>query len=103
MFRWATEHDSYFISDLETETRWPDFRAEALAQTKIRSIASFELFTTRDTVGALNLWPSDRLSRQPCASFHPMSWRPVGSPGRCNLATGFSLVLKSLPRPTIFR
>lgn len=55
-FAAATEHDSYFISDLQTETRWPDFRAEALAQTKIRSIASFELFTTRDTVGALNLY-----------------------------------------------
>ncbi|PHV67376.1 GAF and ANTAR domain-containing protein [Williamsia muralis] len=52
----ATEHDSYFISDLHTEERWPAFRSDAMAHTPIRSIASFTLFTTRDTVGALNLY-----------------------------------------------
>ena len=55
----ATEHDSYFINDLQNETRWPDFRVEALEQTRIRSVASFDLFTTRDTVGALNLYSED--------------------------------------------
>lgn len=49
----AIGHDSYFVSNLVTEARWPDFRVEALAQTPIRSIASFELFTTGDSVGAL--------------------------------------------------
>jgi transcriptional regulator with GAF, ATPase, and Fis domain len=52
----ATDHDSYYISDLQVEDRWPLFRADALEQSPIRSIASFQLFTTRNTVGALNLY-----------------------------------------------
>lgn len=52
----AVEHDSYYISHLREETRWPSFRSDALDQTPIQSIAAFQLFTTRDTVGALNLY-----------------------------------------------
>ena len=58
-FAAATEHDSYFISDLRTEQRWPSFQSDAVVQTPIRSIASFTLFTTRDTVGALNLYANE--------------------------------------------
>jgi transcriptional regulator with GAF, ATPase, and Fis domain len=56
----AVEHDSYYISDLQTETRWSKFRADALVQTPIQSIAAFQLFTTKDTVGALNLYSVER-------------------------------------------
>ncbi|WP_030175793.1 MULTISPECIES: GAF and ANTAR domain-containing protein [Actinomycetes] len=52
----AVEHDSYYVSNLHDETRWPLFRADAIEQTPIQSIAAFQLFTTRDTVGALNLY-----------------------------------------------
>jgi transcriptional regulator with GAF, ATPase, and Fis domain len=52
----ATDHDSYYITDLQIEDRWPLFRADALEQSPIRSIASFQLFTTSNTVGALNLY-----------------------------------------------
>lgn len=55
-FAAATEHDSYFISNLVTEDRWPAFRSDALALTPVRSFASFQLFTARDQVGALNLY-----------------------------------------------
>lgn len=55
----ATGHDSYLISDVYTERRWPDFCADAVAQTPIRSIAAFQLFTTRDSVGALNLYAEE--------------------------------------------
>ncbi|MGY3551880.1 GAF and ANTAR domain-containing protein [Williamsia sp. R60] len=52
----AVEHDSYYISNLYGEKRWPRFCADAIEQTPIQSIAAFQLFTTRDAVGALNLY-----------------------------------------------
>ncbi|ETD31581.1 GAF and ANTAR domain-containing protein [Williamsia sp. D3] len=52
----AVEHDSYYISNLYGEERWPRFCADAIEQTPIQSIAAFQLFTTRDAVGALNLY-----------------------------------------------
>lgn len=52
----AVEHDSYYISNLYGERRWPRFCADAIEQTPIQSIAAFQLFTTRDAVGALNLY-----------------------------------------------
>ncbi|PZU01954.1 MAG: hypothetical protein DI630_10240 [Gordonia sp. (in: high G+C Gram-positive bacteria)] len=55
----AVEHDSYYISNLHDETRWPRFCADAIEQTPIQSIAAFQLFTTRDAVGALNLYSDD--------------------------------------------
>lgn len=58
----AVEHESYHVNDLMSETRWPLFCTDALAQTPIRSIAAFQLFTTREAVGALNLY-----SDNPCA------------------------------------
>ena len=55
----AVEHESYHVNDLMDETRWPLFCTDALVQTPIRSIAAFQLFTTRDAVGALNLYSDD--------------------------------------------
>jgi putative methionine-R-sulfoxide reductase with GAF domain len=52
----ATDHDTYVIADLHTETRWPRFCPDAQAHSPIRSIASYQLFTAHDTVGALNLY-----------------------------------------------
>ncbi|PYE13559.1 GAF domain-containing protein [Williamsia limnetica] len=55
----ATDHDSYFIADLHTETRWPRFCSDALSYTPIRAIASYQLFNTHNSVGALNLYAED--------------------------------------------
>lgn len=52
----ATDHDSYFLADLHTETRWPRFCSDARALTPVRSIASYQLFAAHDSVGALNLY-----------------------------------------------
>ncbi|WP_207835350.1 ANTAR domain-containing protein [Williamsia soli] len=48
--------DTFYIPDLYSDSRWPVFRADAAAQTPIRSIAAFGLFTTRDSVAALSLY-----------------------------------------------
>ena len=58
-FAAATEHDTYVIRDLHTDQRWPLFQSDAVIQTPIRSIASFTLYNTRDTVGALNLYADE--------------------------------------------
>lgn len=52
----ATEDETFYISDVASDERWPSFRREALAHTPVKSIAAFQLFTTRHTVGALNLY-----------------------------------------------
>jgi len=44
------------VKDLETETRWPRFRAEALASTPTRSIMGFQLFAGNKTMGSLNVF-----------------------------------------------
>ncbi len=49
------------IEDLETETRWPDYRARALGL-GVRSMLSYRLFVTNDSMGALDMY-----SRQPNA------------------------------------
>lgn len=55
------QHEAIVIDDLETEQRWPDYRARALAL-GVRSMISFRLFVTDDSLGALNMY-----SRQPNA------------------------------------
>lgn len=50
------EHESYLISDLTTESRWPPFSRRAAEETSIRSMLSFRLFVGDDTLGALNLY-----------------------------------------------
>ena len=52
----AWEHHTVHVDDLSTETRWPKYRRAALAETPIRSILSFELFTSDQTLGALNVY-----------------------------------------------
>ena len=38
------------------DTRWPKYRADAIAATPVRSILAFELFTSDQTFGALNVY-----------------------------------------------
>ena len=44
------------VQNLETDTRWPRFRADALASTPTRSIMSFQLFASGKTMGSLNVF-----------------------------------------------
>ncbi|MFA9447187.1 GAF domain-containing protein [Egicoccus sp. AB-alg6-2] len=55
------QHETIVIDDLELEQRWPDYRAKAL-ELGVRSMISFRLFVTDDSLGALNMY-----SRQPNA------------------------------------
>lgn len=52
----ALNQDTYYLANLSADERWPIFRREASAQTSVQSIVSYQLFTTRDAVGALNLY-----------------------------------------------
>lgn len=61
------EHETIVIDDLQTETRWPDYRARAL-ELGVRSMISFRLFVHEDTMGALDFYSAtphayDRTSR----------------------------------------
>lgn len=53
-------HEIYTTGDLETEDRWPDFASRAFAQTGIRSVMGFRLWVEEDTMGALNLYSTQR-------------------------------------------
>jgi transcriptional regulator with GAF, ATPase, and Fis domain len=44
------------VDDLEIDHRWPGYRRDALANTPVRSILSFRLFTSDLTMGALNVY-----------------------------------------------
>lgn len=55
------QHETIVMNDLETETRWPDYRAKVLAM-GVRSMISFRLFVTADSLGALDMY-----SRRPNA------------------------------------
>lgn len=55
------DHRTVVIADLETEERWPNYRARAL-ELGVRSMLSFRLFVTDESLGAL-----DMHSRQPGA------------------------------------
>ena len=58
----ASEHErTVVIDDLDIDQRWPDSRARGL-ELGVRSIRSFRLPVTADSMGAL-----DRFSRQPHA------------------------------------
>lgn len=52
----AWQHKTIHVADLETERRWPKFRAEALASTPVRSIMGFQLFVTGKSMGSLNVF-----------------------------------------------
>jgi len=49
-------HRIVHVDDLQQETRWPRFRAEALTSTPVRSIMGFQLFATGKSMGALSLF-----------------------------------------------
>ncbi|MGY4708490.1 GAF and ANTAR domain-containing protein [Mycolicibacterium sp. CBM1] len=44
------------VDDLETDTRWPKFRTEALLSTPVRSIMGFQMFVTDTSMSALNVF-----------------------------------------------
>jgi GAF domain-containing protein len=50
----AWEHHIIRIDDLAPETRWPHYAQEAMAETPIRSVLSFELSVTSNSLSALN-------------------------------------------------
>jgi len=52
----AWEHHTIRIDDLESDTRWPRYRREALSRTPIRSVLSFRLFANKQKAGAFNLY-----------------------------------------------
>lgn len=52
----AWDHHTVHVADLSMETRWPKYRADAIAATPVRSILAFELFTSDQTFGALNVY-----------------------------------------------
>lgn len=61
------QHDTVLMADLETEERWPDYRARVL-ELGVRSMLSLRLFITEDSMGALDMysrWPNafDRRSQ----------------------------------------
>ncbi len=52
----AWQQHTVRISDVSTETRWPAFCREALQATPVRSAQSFQLFSNRASMGALNFY-----------------------------------------------
>jgi GAF domain-containing protein len=44
------------VEDLEKDARWPKYRADALAETPIRSVLSLPLFADQLSMGALNFY-----------------------------------------------
>ncbi len=53
------DHHTIRIDDLATDTRWPAYQHDAVARTPIRSILSFELFSSRTSMGALSVYSSE--------------------------------------------
>ena len=53
------DHHTIRIDDLATDTRWPAYQHDAVARTSIRSVLSFELFTSRKSMGALSVYSSE--------------------------------------------
>jgi transcriptional regulator with GAF, ATPase, and Fis domain len=52
----AWEQHMIRIDDISQEQRWPSYCRDALQQTPIRSILSFQLFGDHHTMGALNFY-----------------------------------------------
>ena len=52
----AWEKQTFHISDLENDFRWPKYRKDALAETPIRSVMAFQLFIADRVMGALNVY-----------------------------------------------
>lgn len=52
----AWHNKTVHVEDLENDTRWPSFRAEALSSTPVRSIMGFHLCVTGRSMGSLNVF-----------------------------------------------
>ena len=52
----AVEHCSVRVGDLRAEQRWPGYRRDALDETPVRSLLSFDLFSDRTTDSALTFY-----------------------------------------------
>jgi ANTAR domain/GAF domain len=52
----AWEQHVMRIDDMTEEKRWPGFTRDALSHTAVRSVVSFQLFKTRNDMGALNFY-----------------------------------------------
>ncbi len=50
------QHHTVRVDDLNTETRWPKYQRDALAQTPIRSVLSYALSANHHALGALNFY-----------------------------------------------
>jgi transcriptional regulator with GAF, ATPase, and Fis domain len=49
-------HHTVRVDDLDTDTRWPNYQRDALAQTPIHSVLSYRLAANHRTLGALNFY-----------------------------------------------
>lgn len=52
----AWEHHTIRINDMPVEKRWPYYTRDALRETPIRSVISFQLFADHHSMGALNFY-----------------------------------------------
>lgn len=52
-FAVAADRESCCVCDLAADERWPGFAPAVVAQTPIRSVMTFELFSTRETGGTI--------------------------------------------------
>jgi hypothetical protein len=52
----AWEEKTVYVPDLETDRQFPLYRRDALAETPIRSVMSFQMFIAGQTMGALNVY-----------------------------------------------
>lgn len=50
------EHETVHSPDLATDERWPKWGSRVADELGVRSVLSCRLFTTRDTLGAMNLY-----------------------------------------------
>jgi GAF domain-containing protein len=55
----AWEHHMVRVDDIATDPRWPDLSRRTLDETPARSSLSFQLFTHRGAMGALNLFSDE--------------------------------------------
>lgn len=52
----AWDHHTVLMSDIRTDPRFPRFSARVIEETPLRSSLSFQLFTDKGTIGALNVF-----------------------------------------------
>jgi transcriptional regulator with GAF, ATPase, and Fis domain len=55
----AWEHHVIRVNDITLERRWPAYCREAVEETPIRSIVSFQLFADHHSMGALNFYSEE--------------------------------------------